>query len=408
MKKNIRFSKFFTCAVVVSAAVIIAGIVSVAVRGINFGLDFKPGMIEEVRIAPAVMEVTYTGSATVSVDPSAAGLDVVVSGVGAENRTVSVPYAQYGTVAAVAEQLRSVEGVSVKVLKDVELEADSLYVNSAVSTNLSENPLCLFAPDADSVVNADAVREALKDFESVDVKTLGTGAATSYQIRMGVSADSTGKSMQEATGTALANAFGADKVAVVKSDFIGSQFSKNLVRDSILLVLATLVLIWIYATIRFHWDFALASVIAVIHDSLVMIAFITFTQVEFSTTTIAAILTIVGYSINATVVILDRVRSDMKIVDTANFKDILNLALNETFSRSVITTVTTLFSVVALFVFTTGTIHDFAQVLIVGLLSGCYSSIFITGAFIAATRKNFKNEGAVSVKASGNVFAFES
>ena len=406
MKKTIRFSKFFTCAVILSAVVILSGILATAVRGINFGLDFRPGMIEEIRIAPSVMEVTYSGSATVSLDPSATGLDLVVSGVGAENRTVSLPYAQYASVSDLAQQLNTVEGVTATVLKDVSVSDSVLYVNSAVSTNLGATPLRLFASDAGSVVNADEVREALKDFESVDVKTLGTGADTSYQIRMGISADSNGKTMQEATAAALADAFGADKVAVVKSDFIGSQFSKNLVRDSILLVLATLVLIWIYATIRFHWDFALASVIAVVHDSLVMIAFIAWSQLEFSTTTIAAILTIVGYSINATVVILDRVRTDMKIVDTDKFKNILDLALSETFSRSVITTVTTLFSVVALFIFTTGTIHDFAEVLIVGLISGCYSSIFISGAFIACTRRNFKNAGAV--KADGNVLAFES
>ena len=425
MKKAIRFSKCFAGAVILSALVIISGIVSVALRGINFGLDFKPGMIEEIRIAPAVMELTYTGSATVSVEPSATGLEVVVSGVGAENRTVSFAYSEYKTTEALAEALVEIDGIEVNVLKDGDIGEDALYVNSAVSTTLGSSPLRLFASDAENVVNADEVRDALKDFDSVDVKTLGTGAATSYQIRMGVgsakakaaeSADGdeaaaesavTGKSVQEATSAALVEAFGDDRVAIVKSDFIGSQFSKNLVRDSILLVLATLVLIWVYATIRFHWDFALASVIAVIHDSLVMIAFITWSQLEFSTTTIAAILTIVGYSINATVVILDRVRSDMKIVDTADFRDILNLALTETFSRSIITTVTTLFSVVALFVFTTGTIHDFAGVLIVGLLSGCYSSIFISSAFIACTRRGYKNDGAVSAKRRDNVLAFQ-
>ena len=424
MKKAIRFSKFFAGAVVLSALVIISGIVSVAVRGINFGLDFKPGMIEEIRIAPAVMEVSYTGSATVSLEPSATALEVVVSGVGAENRTETLAYSEHKTVASLAEALVEIDGVEVNVLKDGDIGEDALYVNSAVSTTLGAVPLRLFASDADSVVNADEVRDALKAFDSVDVKTLGVGADTRFQIRMGVGnaagagdgaeaadgeetgASATGKSVQEATNAALVQAFGDDRVAIVKSDFIGSQFSKNLVRDSILLVLATLVLIWIYATIRFHWDFALASVIAVIHDSLVMIAFITWSQLEFSTTTIAAILTIVGYSINATVVILDRVRSDMKIVDTADFRDILNLALTETFSRSIITTVTTLFSVVALFVFTTGTIHDFAEVLIVGLISGCYSSIFISSAFIACTRKGFKNDGAVSAKRRDNVLQF--
>ena len=433
MKKTIRFSKFFVCAVVLSALVIVSGIVSVIVRGINFGLDFKPGMIEEIRIAPAVLELTYTGSATISVDPSATGLDVVVSGVGAENRTVSLPYAQYSTVVSLAERLVEFDSIEATVLSDGETATASLYVNSAASTTLGSVPLRLFAPDAESAVNADEVRAALNDFESVDVKTLGTGVDTRFQIRMGAggtqgatvaaSDDSvehddtddsesgtgaaTSMTVQEATAAALTAAFGDDRVAIVKSDFIGSQFSKNLVRDSVLLVLATLLLIWIYATIRFHWDFALAAVIAVIHDSLVMIAFITWSQLEFTTTTIAAILTIVGYSINATVVILDRVRADMRIVETEDFRDILNLALTETFSRSVITTMTTLFSVVALFVFTTGTIHDFAEVLIVGLLSGCYSSIFISSAFIACTRRGYKNDGAVSVK-HGRVLAFQS
>lgn len=433
MKKPLNFSKFFACAVVLSALVIISGIFSVVTRGINFGLDFKPGMIEEIRIAPAAMEVTYTGSATVSVNPTATALEVVVSGVGAENRIVVIPFSEYKTTGEIASQLTEIDGVSASVVgESVAVAENTMYVNSAVSTTLSSAPLRLFVATEKNVVNADVVRDALKDFAGVDVKTLGTGAETSFQIRMGLgeskkaakadaaeetaedastaevaeTASVTGKSVQESANAALVAAFG-DDVAIVKSDFIGSQFSKNLVRDSILLVLATLVLIWIYATIRFHWDFALASVIAVIHDALVMIAFITWSQLEFSTTTIAAILTIVGYSINATVVILDRVRSDMRIVDTDDFRDILNLALTETFSRSVITTVTTLFSVVALFVFTTGTIHIFAEVLIVGLLSGCYSSIFIASAFISCTRKGYKNSGAVSAKRRDSVIAFQ-
>ena len=113
---------------------------------------------------------------------------------------------------------------------------------------------------------------------------------------------------------------------------------------------------------------------------------------EFSTTTLAAILTIIGYSINATVVILDRVRSDIKVVEADSFIEVLNSALSATLSRSIITTVTTLFSVLALFFFTTGTIHDFSLALTVGLISGCYSSIFIAGAFIAVVRRNYRFE----------------
>ncbi len=167
---------------------------------------------------------------------------------------------------------------------------------------------------------------------------------------------------------------------------------------------ATLVLIFAYSAIRFKWDFALAAVIAIIHDSMIMISFISFIQMEFSTTTLAAILTIIGYSINATVVILDRVRSDIKVVEAKTFREILNSALTSTLSRSIITTLTTLFAVLSLFFFTTGTIHDFSLALTVGLISGCYSSIFIAGAFILCVRKNQK----FSVIANPNVTQFNS
>ncbi len=401
----IKFSKFFIPAVVISAVVIIAGIVCSATKGINFGLDFKPGMIEEVRIAPTVLKVSYNGTASISLDMSDVGMDVVISGIGEENRTEKILYVENPTTMDVAKKLSAIAGVNVSSIVNQPIAEGGLFLNSAVSSKLNASGLNIYAADAEKIVNADEVRAALKDFAGVDVKTLGKGSSTSYQIRLGLDGDATGKSIQEETTVALTKAFGESNVAIVKSDFIGSQFSKNLVRDSILLVLATLVLIWIYSTIRFYWDFALAAVIAVIHDSMIMIAFIAFTQIEFSTTTIAAILTIVGYSINATVVILDRVRSDMKKIKTDNFKDILNSALTATLSRSIITTVTTLFAVVSLFVFTTGTIHDFAHVLIIGLISGAYSSIFIAGALISATRRNFKNDGAISVKE--NVVEFQ-
>ena len=389
MKKVIQFSKFFPCAVILSAVIIIAGIVSVATRGINFGLDFKPGMIEEIKIANTVLEVTYNGTATVSLDVSENGVDVVVSGIGEENRTESIPYSSVETVSELAAKINTVNGVSAHIKKELVLPRNGLFVTSGASKNLGENPLRLFVADENSTVTADEVRDSLKDFPNVDVKEIGSESEKGFQIRMGVTGEES-KNVQAEANKALTDKFGVEKIVITKSDFIGAQFSQTLIRDSIILVLATLVLIFIYSAIRFHWDFALAAVIAIIHDSLIMISFISFIQMEFSTTTLAAILTIIGYSINATVVILDRVRSDIKVVEAKTFKEILNSALTSTLSRSIITTLTTLFAVLALFFFTTGTIHDFSLALTVGLISGCYSSIFIAGAFILAVRKNQK------------------
>ncbi len=403
MKKVIQFSKFFPCAVVLSAAIIISGIVSVATRGINFGLDFKPGMIEEIKIASTVLEVTYNGTATVSLEANEGGVDLVVSGIGEENRTESIPYSSVETVSELAAKMNTVNGVSAHIKKEMLLPKEGLFVNSGSSKNLGEKPLNLFVNDESANVTADDVRSALAEFNNVDVKEIGEGSDRAFQVRMGVTGDE-GKTLQADANKALTEKFGADKVAFVKSDFIGAQFSQSLIRDSIILVLATLVLIFIYSAIRFHWDFALAAVIAIIHDALIMVSFISFIQMEFSTTTLAAILTIIGYSINATVVILDRVRSDIKVVEAKTFKEILNSALTSTLSRSIITTLTTLFAVLALFFFTTGTIHDFSLALTVGLISGCYSSIFIAGAFILCVRKNQK---FTTIASNSNISQFK-
>ena len=403
MKKLIQFSKFFPVAVILSAVIIISGIISVTTRGINFGLDFKPGMIEEIKISNTVLEVTYNGTATVSLDVTENGVDVVVSGIGEENRTESISFDSVSTVSELAAKINSVNGVSAHIKKEQALPSGGVYVTSGASKNLGENPLRLFVADESSTVTADDIRAALKDFSSVDVKEVGSDTERAFQIRMGVTGEES-KTMQGDANKALTDTFGADKIAISKSDFIGAQYSQSLIRDSILLVLATLVLIFIYSAIRFHWDFALAAVIAIIHDALIMVSFISFIQMEFSTTTLAAILTIIGYSINATVVILDRVRSDIKVVEAKTFKEILNSALSSTLSRSIITTLTTLFAVLALFFFTTGTIHDFSLALTVGLISGCYSSIFIAGAFILCVRKNQK---FTTIASNSNISQFK-
>lgn len=296
MKKMIHFSKFFPVAVVLSTVLILSGIVSLCVRGMNWGLEFKPG----------------------------------------QNIQVSV---------------------------NAQTDADE------ISGLLSE--------------------------KKVNASVKSAGGENSYQIRT-----ESGESVENAVKAALSEKYGSENVVVEQSQSISAQFSKSLIRDSIVLVLATLVLIFAYTLFRFKWDAALGSVIAVIHDALIMVSFFSWSQLEFTTTSIAAILTIIGYSINATVVILDRVRSDMKIVEAKSFKDILNSSLTSTLSRSVITTVTTLFAVLSLVVFTTGDIKNFAIALVVGLISGCYSSLFIAGAFISQVRKNWK---PVAVLPKGNV-----
>ena len=393
MKRTISFNKGFIPCTIISAVIILFGIVGVFTKGINFGLDFKPGLIEEVRVAEPVAEITYDGAAKIALDLSAGQMDLVITGTSANNETRSFNFAVYNTVALLADEVNKVDGVNMTV-KNGSYDTTKLFLNSAVSTVLSNEALYIY-PAGTSEITTDDIREALSE-DNIAIKQLGSGADASYQIRMGINEGDAQNELQSSVNEKLYTKFGKENVAIVKTDFIGSGMSKSTTRKSIVMFICVIVLIWAYAAIRFHWDFALGSVIALIHDVLIMITFITWSGMEFSVTVLAAVLTIVGYSINATVVILDRIRYNLKMMTEAKkFNDILNKALSDTFTRSVLTTVTTLFAVLSLFIFTTGSIKDFSLALIVGLISGMYSSIFISSAFISLSRKNWKPEYGV-------------
>ena len=393
MKRTISFNKGFIPCTIISAVIILFGIVGVFTKGINFGLDFKPGLIEEVRVAEPVAEITYDGAAKIALDLSAGQMDLVITGTSANNETRSFNFAVYNTVALLADEVNKVDGVNMTV-KNGSYDTTKLFLNSAVSTVLSNEALYIY-PAGTSEITTDDIREALSE-DNIAIKQLGSGADASYQIHMGINEGDVQNELQSSVNEKLYTKFGKENVAIVKTDFIGSGMSKSTTRKSIVMFICVIVLIWAYAAIRFHWDFALGSVIALLHDVLIMITFITWSGMEFSVTVLAAVLTIVGYSINATVVILDRIRYNLKLMtDAKKFNDILNKALSDTFTRSVLTTVTTLFAVLSLFIFTTGSIKDFSLALIVGLISGMYSSIFISSAFISLSRKNWKPEYGV-------------
>lgn len=393
MKRTMSFNKGFIPCTIISAVIILFGILGFFTKGINFGLDFKPGLIEEVRVAEPVAEITYDGAAKIALDLSAGQMDLVITGTSANNETRSFNFAVYNTVALLADEVNKVDGVNMTV-KNGSYDTTKLFLNSAVSTVLSNEPLYVY-PAGTSEITTDDIREALGE-DNIAIKQLGSGADASYQIRMGINEGDAQNELQSSVNEKLYSKFGKENVAIVKTDFIGSGMSKSTTRKSIVMFICVIVLIWAYAAIRFHWDFALGSVIALLHDVLIMLTFITWSGMEFSVTVLAAVLTIVGYSINATVVILDRIRYNLKMMTEAkNFNYILNKALSDTFTRSVLTTVTTLFAVLSLFIFTTGSIKDFSLALIVGLISGMYSSIFISSAFISLSRRNWKPEYGV-------------
>lgn len=392
-KKVIHFSKGFVPCVILSVLLILSGIFVLITKGLNLGIEFKAGLLEDIRIAPTALELTYSGPANVSVQVTGIGMTVIVSGVGAENASYEIPYVRYRTVAEVASALNEVTGINAVVRSAPDQTAVDLFANSESSSLLGTSPFRLhYIGAATRDYSAEDVRSALSSMNDVSVKMVGDSKSNSFQIRAGDdgSDPEASKKIQQAIASRLSSAFGEDMIAVIKTDFIGSQFSSSLVLQSIILVAATLLLIWLYSTIRFRWDFALGAVLAITHDALIMIAFIAWTGLEMNSTMIAAILTIIGYSINDTIVVLDRVRENMKTVKVTKFTELLNLSQTEILGRTVITTVTTLLAVFALYIFTSGSMKEFALALIVGMISGVYSTIMIASAFIALVRRNWK------------------
>ncbi|NLK46150.1 MAG: protein translocase subunit SecF [Treponema sp.] len=390
MKKIIRFSKLNIPFTIFSCVIIGLGIFSAFTRGINFGIDFKPGLIQEIRIVPPVISLSYDGLSNVSVETNSSGVTLVITGA-SENNTINFYYGKNPTIADMVASLSSVDGVTATALVSGSESSIGMFTNSEVSSVLSKTPFSLFRASEKPIADVDQVRDALSELGDVSVKATGSDSELSFQIR---SADGKDKEMRDTRKnqiyTLLSNEFGKENIAVIKTDFIASNFSKGLVMKSIYLVLATLVLICVYVAIRFKWDLALAAVIAIIHDALILVSFVIFTQMEFSSITIAAVLTIVGYSINDTVVILDRIRENIKISGLKSFTEIWDLSQTEMLSRTLITTATTMLAVLALYIFVPGQMKDFALALIVGMIAGVYSTIYIAGSFACFCRRKWK------------------
>jgi preprotein translocase subunit SecF len=190
------------------------------------------------------------------------------------------------------------------------------------------------------------------------------------------------------------------KVQLRRVEFVGPQVGIELVEKGILALLYALLGILIYVAVRFEWRFAVGAVIATLHDVLLTFGFYAVTRMEFGLVELAAVLTVMGYSINDTVVVYDRIRENFRKLRKEDPATIMNISINETLSRTVMTGVTTLMVVLALFVFGGESVHSFSAGLLFGILVGTYSSIFVASPAVLAlglTRAHLlpvKKEGA--------------
>ena len=169
----------------------------------------------------------------------------------------------------------------------------------------------------------------------------------------------------------------SQQVDLRRVEFVGPQVGEELTEDGGLAMLIALAAIFVYVMFRFEWKFSAGAVAALFHDVIITIGFFSLLGLEFDLTVLAAVLAVIGYSLNDTIVVFDRIRENFRRMRRGTPLEIVNASLNQTLSRTLMTSVTTLLVLIALFVFGGELIHGFATALIVGVIIGTYSSIYV-------------------------------
>lgn len=167
-------------------------------------------------------------------------------------------------------------------------------------------------------------------------------------------------------------------------EYIGPQVGKALITNGVLAIIVSLIGTMLYIALRFDYRFAVSAAVALIHDPILILGVFAFFQIEFNLIALAALLTIIGYSLNDTIVVYDRVRENFRRVRKASPMEIMNLSINQTLSRTIMTSGLTLLVVLALFTFGGEMLRGFSLALIVGIIIGTYSSIYVAGSLAVA------------------------
>ena len=224
------------------------------------------------------------------------------------------------------------------------------------------------------IINLTDLRGNLNKLNIGEVQLQTIGSDNDIAIR--VQKDS-GDDKQLDSIKKIKNALSNIEIEFRRTEYVGPKVGKELIRAGLIAILFSLLGILAYIWLRFEWHFALGAIIALIHDVFLTIGFFSIFQFEFNLATVAAVLTIAGYSINDTVVIYDIIRETLRKYKEAPFEEIINLSLNRTLSRTLMTSLTTLLALLALFIFGGNVISGFIIALIWGVIIGTYSSLYI-------------------------------
>jgi preprotein translocase subunit SecF len=234
-----------------------------------------------------------------------------------------------------------------------------------------------------------AVREVLVAAGKEDVQVQNFGSASEVLIRLAPS-----EASADAVSEEVMNILSAAEPGVELRDryFVGAQVGEELTEQGGLAMLFAMGMILLYVAFRFQLKFSLGAIAALVHDTIIVIGFFAITRADFDLSVLAAVLAVIGYSLNDTIVVFDRIRENFHVMRKASSVDVMNTSINQTMSRTIITGATTLMVLFALFFLGGEVIHGFATALIVGVIVGTYSSIFVASPvtlYLGATRDDF-------------------
>ena len=227
----------------------------------------------------------------------------------------------------------------------------------------------------DQTIDISSIRQSFKNMNLGDVNVKKFGNKTDFLIKFEKKDEKNINFINDIKNKLvldIGNSFSFRRV-----ENVGPKVSSELLKSGVIAILMSLSAMMIYIWLRFEWQFSLGAIFALIHDVIITLGFFSILNLEINLSIVAAVLTIVGYSMNDTVVIFDRVRENLKKYSSKKINEITNLSINETLSRTIITSLTTLLALVSIFIFGGEILKGFSFAMILGVIFGTYSSIYI-------------------------------
>ena len=374
-KPNFQFMKYKFIALGISAVIIAIGLINISTgKGLNTGVDFAGGTLVQIRFK-SVFPIEELRQSLGEAGVGASKIQEVEKG----------------------EREYIIRTMLPEDAQDQELESHILMGNMVVDALKTQE-------------DQSATESGLKDLNVIERDNLRTLIAASFPEKADTSADAILNLRQSAELKGIIESFdqleqaGIDaevlgtlkdktflgNMTIKRRETVGPQVGKELREKATLATVWALIGMLIYIGIRFKFAYGVAAIFTLAHDILVTIGIFSLTNREINLPVIAAIMTIVGYSLNDTIVIFDRVRDNLKTLRKLDFEGLLDASINQTLSRTVITSGTTFLTVITLFIFGGEVINDFAFTMIIGVVTGTYSSIYMSCSLLTFWKKIFK------------------